>query len=51
MLTSRFALALATAHDLPAGQVRKGTSIPAIGHLLGVAAIALHHGADGRSAR
>jgi GTP pyrophosphokinase len=46
MLTSRFAYALATAHDLHAGQVRKGTSIPAIGHLLGVAAIALHHGAD-----
>jgi GTP pyrophosphokinase len=46
MLTSRFALALTTAHDLHARQLRKGTSVPYVAHLLGVTSIALHHGAD-----
>jgi GTP pyrophosphokinase len=46
MLTPRFALALTTAYDLHAHQVRKGTSIPYVAHLLGVTSIALHHGAD-----
>jgi (p)ppGpp synthase/HD superfamily hydrolase len=43
---SRFAEALRSAADLHATQVRKGTNIPYIGHLLGVASIALHRGAD-----
>ena len=43
---SRFAEALRSAADLHATQVRKGTNIPYIAHLLGVASIALHHGAD-----
>jgi len=46
MLTSRFSLALTTATDLHAGQLRKGTRVPYVSHLLGVTAIALVHGAD-----
>ena len=42
---SRFAEALRGAADLHAQQVRKGTNIPYIAHLLGVVSIALHHGA------
>lgn len=45
-LTNRFAEALTGAADLHADQPRKGTTIPYIAHLLGVASIALHHGAD-----
>jgi (p)ppGpp synthase/HD superfamily hydrolase len=45
-LSTRFAEALRGAADLHARQVRKGTTIPYIAHLLGVASIALHHGAD-----
>ena len=45
-LSSRFAEALRDAADLHAKQFRKGTTIPYIAHLLGVASIALHHGAD-----
>ena len=45
-LSSRFSEALRGAADLHAKQVRKGTKIPYIAHLLGVASIALHHGAD-----
>ncbi len=42
----RFSEALRGAADLHAKQTRKGTTIPYIAHLLGVASIALHHGAD-----
>ncbi len=45
-LTSRFSEALVGAADLHARQARKGTEIPYVAHLLGVASIALHHGAD-----
>ena len=45
-LTSRFDRAVNTARLLHADQFRKGTSIPYISHLLGVASIALEHGAD-----
>lgn len=45
-LSLRFSEALRGAADLHAKQVRKGTRIPYIAHLLGVASIALHHGAD-----
>ena len=45
-LSSRFSEALGGAADLHAKQFRKGTKIPYIAHLLGVASIALHHGAD-----
>jgi GTP pyrophosphokinase len=45
-LSSRFSEALRGAADLHARQVRKGTTIPYVAHLLAVASIALHHGAD-----
>lgn len=41
----RFAAALDTAHRLHTGQVRKGTAIPYVSHLLGASAIAIEHGA------
>jgi (p)ppGpp synthase/HD superfamily hydrolase len=44
-LTARFEEALVYAARLHAGQVRKGTNIPYIAHLLAVAGIALEHGA------
>ena len=44
--TARFASALAYAHDVHQGQRRKGTGIPYIAHVLGVAAIAMEYGAD-----
>jgi (p)ppGpp synthase/HD superfamily hydrolase len=43
-LSSRFDAALALASFLHNGQVRKGTDIPYISHLLAVAAIVLEHG-------
>jgi GTP pyrophosphokinase len=43
-LTHRLSDALALAIDLHAGQVRKGTEIPYVAHLLAVAAIVLEHG-------
>lgn len=46
MLTARLAQALALAIEAHTGQKRKGTQIPYIAHLLGVAAIALEYGAD-----
>jgi (p)ppGpp synthase/HD superfamily hydrolase len=46
MLTTRFEQALSYAAAAHAGQVRKGTGIPYLGHLLMVAAIALEYGAD-----
>jgi (p)ppGpp synthase/HD superfamily hydrolase len=42
---SRFAQALVYADAAHAGQVRKGTSVPYISHLLAVAALTLEHGA------
>jgi GTP pyrophosphokinase len=44
-LTDRFHAALVYATKLHASQVRKGTTIPYVSHLLGVASIALEHGA------
>ena len=44
-MTSRFASALVYACEIHAGQLRKGTDIPYISHLLAVTSIALDHGA------
>jgi GTP pyrophosphokinase len=44
-LTNRFADALTYASQLHAVQVRKGTKIPYVTHLLSVAAVVLEHGA------
>ena len=44
-LTKRFERALAYAHTLHARQLRKGTQVPYIAHLLATAGIALEHGA------
>jgi (p)ppGpp synthase/HD superfamily hydrolase len=44
--TARFASALTYAHDVHQGQRRKGSGIPYIAHVLGVAAIAMEYGAD-----
>jgi (p)ppGpp synthase/HD superfamily hydrolase len=46
MLTDKIAQALALAVQAHDGQKRKGTSIPYIAHPMGVASIALDHGAD-----
>lgn len=46
MLSERFAEALAFAFQLHAGQLRKGTSIPYVAHLLGVVSLVLEQGAD-----
>jgi (p)ppGpp synthase/HD superfamily hydrolase len=45
-LTERFARAVDYARTAHAGQVRKGTAIPYITHLLGVAALVLEFGGD-----
>lgn len=45
-LTERFTNALRFAAERHAEHVRKGTNIPYIAHLLGVASIALEYGAD-----
>ena len=45
-LTRRFEEALSFAARLHSAQVRKGTDIPYVSHLLAVAAVALEHGAD-----
>ncbi|MCX7168598.1 MAG: HD domain-containing protein [Rhodocyclales bacterium] len=45
-LTARFSEALTLAHHLHGGQVRKGTAVPYVAHVLAVAGIALEHGAD-----
>lgn len=45
-LSERFDRALALASDLHREQVRKGTEIPYVAHLLGVASSALEHGAN-----
>ncbi len=44
--TERFASAMNYAHAVHQGQRRKGTGIPYIAHVLGVAAIAMEYGAD-----
>lgn len=46
MTTARFESALAYAHQVHQGQRRKGTGIPYIAHILGVAAIAMEYGAN-----
>ena len=46
LLSRRFERALAFAARLHARQRRKGTTIPYVAHLLGVASIALEHGAN-----
>jgi (p)ppGpp synthase/HD superfamily hydrolase len=46
LLTSRFRQALELATRLHADQIRKGTDIPYIAHLLAVTALVLEHGAD-----
>jgi len=45
-LTTRFETALQYACILHNGQVRKGTSVPYVSHLLSVSALALEYGAD-----
>ena len=45
-LTPRFEDALVFAARLHGGDVRKGTTIPYVSHILGVASIALEHGAN-----
>jgi (p)ppGpp synthase/HD superfamily hydrolase len=44
MLTTRFDDAFRFAHELHAGQTRKGTTAPYVGHLMGVASIVLDDG-------
>ena len=46
MLTEKIAKALALAVQAHDGQKRKGTDIPYVAHPMGVASIALDHGAD-----
>lgn len=46
ILSNRFASALTWAFQLHQQQVRKGSGVPYISHLLGVASIALEYGAD-----
>lgn len=46
MLTARIGRALALAVEAHDGQKRKGTEIPYLAHPMGVASIALDHGAD-----
>jgi (p)ppGpp synthase/HD superfamily hydrolase len=50
LLTERFEAALVYASCLHAGQMRKGTSIPYVAHLLGVTAIVLEHGGNEQEA-
>ena len=45
-LTARFTRALTLACDLHRNQARKGSQTPYVAHLLGVASIALEHGAN-----
>jgi GTP pyrophosphokinase len=49
-LSDRFTVGLAYAANAHAGQLRKGTSIPYLSHLLAVTAIVLEHGGDEESA-
>ena len=45
-LSPRFSVAVTFAAELHRDQFRKGTAIPYLSHLLGVASLALEHGAD-----
>ena len=44
VLTGRFERAFAVAREVHAGQLRKGTRIPYLAHLMSVAALVLEHG-------
>ncbi|HJU26830.1 MAG TPA: HD domain-containing protein [Rhodanobacteraceae bacterium] len=46
MLTARFTQAVDYAREAHASQTRKGTSVPYIAHLLGVAGLVLEYGGD-----
>jgi (p)ppGpp synthase/HD superfamily hydrolase len=46
VLTNRFDVALLYARQLHQNQVRKGTAIPYISHLMSVSALVLEHGGD-----
>lgn len=46
ILSNRFTEALTHATELHATQVRKGSGVPYIAHLLGTASIALEYGAN-----
>jgi len=46
MLSAQFTAALVYATELHAKQIRKGSEVPYIAHLLGVASIALEYGAN-----
>lgn len=46
MLSERFTQAVDYAREAHASQTRKGTSIPYLAHLLGVASLVLDHGGD-----
>ena len=46
VLTSRFDRALVYAHDAHRGQIRKGTAIPYVSHLLAVVSLVLEDGGD-----
>ena len=46
VLTQRFDDAFAFAHCLHREQVRKGTRIPYVSHLMSVAALVIEHGGD-----
>ncbi len=45
-LSERFIEALVFASQLRANQTRKGSGVPYIAHLIGVASIVLEHGAN-----
>ena len=49
-LSPRFTAALAFAAELHSDQLRKGTDIPYVSHLLGVASLVLEHGGDEEAA-
>jgi (p)ppGpp synthase/HD superfamily hydrolase len=46
MLTDRFRRAFTMASEVHAAQLRKGTSIPYLAHLMSVSALTLEHGGD-----
>jgi (p)ppGpp synthase/HD superfamily hydrolase len=46
ILSNRFSEALTYAAELHATQIRKGSGVPYIAHLLGTASIALEYGAN-----
>ncbi len=46
LLTSRFQRAFALASEVHAAQLRKGTTVPYLAHLMSVSALVLEHGGD-----